>query len=402
MIEKKCRLLIILGFCFFNYTLSIAQPGNKRIQYPAGLKNAYFGFNLGYIQYPFSSAQLEPGFTVESVKVPHIAPRFILYGYQFNKYLGAQISYMRPVDWISYQDINGDKTGHSVWMNVGGLTLVSRIPLAKKISISAEAGLGVITRKGFYFSDTAVVKDAVYATGLFGGALQYHVNKKWDLQAGITWSPAHKKEKQPQTLYYSAGFNYHLEKLSTERVDMVRKTGSHFPSQLLQLTLTTNAFGYFVNDLFSKTLPVFWGGAAHLQRGISVNYQRNLFHTRKIFSLDWGAGVGFWRSKKQEDDFFTLSLYPVLRFTPIRSAQADFFFEYTVAGPTYISRTIIDNEETGRHFTFYDAMGIGVFAGRKKQLNAGIRIAHFSNGNIFPRNNGVKVPLSFSLGYAFR
>jgi len=44
-------------------------------------------------------------------------------------------------------------------------------------------------------------------------------------------------------------------------------------------------------------------------------------------------------------------------------------------------------------------MGIGMFTGKKKNLNAGLRIAHFSNGNIFSENNGVKVPLTFSLGY---
>ncbi|MFZ1327489.1 MAG: acyloxyacyl hydrolase, partial [Chitinophagaceae bacterium] len=94
-----------------------------------------------------------------------------------------------------------------------------------------------------------------------------------------------------------------------------------------------------------------------------------------------------------------LSLYPVLRFTAFRSPKTDLFFEYTVAGPTYISKTLIDNETTGKKFTFYDAMGIGMFTGKKKNLNAGLRIAHFSNGNIFSENNGVKVPLTFSLGY---
>jgi hypothetical protein len=72
-----------------------------------------------------------------------------------------------------------------------------------------------------------------------------------------------------------------------------------------------------------------------------------------------------------------------------------------VAGPTYISKVLIDGEETGRHFTFQDVMGIGIFAGEKKNINAGIRIAHYSNGNLFPQNNGVMIPLSFSLGYAF-
>jgi hypothetical protein len=73
-----------------------------------------------------------------------------------------------------------------------------------------------------------------------------------------------------------------------------------------------------------------------------------------------------------------------------------------VAGPSFISKKIIDNEYTGRQFTFQDFMGIGFFAGLKKNWNAGIRIVHFSNGNIFPQNAGVKVPLTFSLGYALK
>jgi hypothetical protein len=382
--------------------IAMAQPGEKRIQYPWGLKNSYFGINMGYINYPFSSAQLEPGFSVGSVKVPHIAPRIILYGHQFNKYLSAQISYMRPVDWVTYNNVNGDQTTHSVWMNVGGLTLAGQVPVHKKISLFAEAGLGIITRKGFDINNTPVVKSATYATGLFGGALRYHLNRKWDLQLSTTWSPAHAKVKQPQTIFYSAGFNYHLKELSKEKVESNIKSGYHFPKHFLELSYTTNGLGYGVNDLFSKTLPLFWGGAAHLKNGVSFHYQRNIFHARKVFSLDWGAGVGYWKSKKNEDDFFTLSVYPVLRFMAVRSPKADFFFEYTVAGPTYISRTLIDNEKTGKKFTFYDAMGIGVFTGKKKNLVAGLRIAHFSNGNIFPDNNGVKVPLSFNLGYGLQ
>ena len=163
-----------------------------------------------------------------------------------------------------------------------------------------------------------------------------------------------------------------------------------------------DAFHYGANDLFSKTLPLFWGGAAHLKQGISVHYQRNIFHARKVFSLDWGAGIGYWKSRKKQDEFFTLSVFPVLRFTAFRSKKTDLFFEYSVAGPSFISKTLIDNEKTGRHFTFHDFMGIGIFTGQKKNLNAGLRIAHFSNGNIFSDNNGVKVPLTFSLGYVLK
>lgn len=396
---KSLLVVLVAGIVFLTSVPASAQPGEKRIQYPWGLKNSFFGVSMGYVNYPFSSAQLEPGFTVQTINVPHIAPRIVLYGHQFNKYLSAQITYMRPVDWATYYNINGDKTSHSVWMNTGGLTLSTRIPIHKKFSLFAEGGLGIITRKGFEIGYVPVIKDAVYASFLFGGGLQYHLNRKWDLLLSTTWSPAHAKEKQPQTIFYSAGFNYRLKELSKEKVESNIASGYYFAKHFLQISYSTNAMGYGVNDLFSKTLPLFWGGAAHLKQGLTLNYQRNIFHARKVFSLDWGVGIGYWKSRKKADEFFTASVYPVARFTAFRSKKTDLFFEYTVAGPTFISKTLIDNEKTGRKFTFYDAMGMGIFTGKNKNLNAGIRIAHFSNGNIFPQNNGVKVPLTFSFGY---
>ncbi|MEO7924318.1 MAG: acyloxyacyl hydrolase [Chitinophagaceae bacterium] len=399
---KFLLLIFIAGIFSFKGNELAAQPGEKRIQYPWGLKNSYFGINMGYINYPFSAAQLEPGFTVQSVRIPHIAPRLILYGHRFNKYLSAQISYMRPVDWVGYKNVNGDQLEHTVWMNVAGLTFVGHLPIHKKVSLFAEGGLGIITRKGFEISNVAAVKSAVYATGLFGGGIQYHLNRKWELQLSSAWSPAHIKVKQPQTVFYSAGFNYHLRELSAERVERNIKAGYYFPKHFIQVSYITNAFQYGVNDLFSKTLPLFWGGAAHVRQGFSVNYQRNIFHARKVFALDWGVGMGYWQSRKNKENFFTLSVFPVLRFMALRSKSADFFFEYSVAGPSFISRNIIDNEKTGRQFTFQDFMGIGIFTGKKKNINAGIRIAHFSNGNIFEHNDGVKVPLGFSLGYVLK
>jgi hypothetical protein len=402
MTGKMVRNTWIVFSILLTVFTATAQPGEKRIQYPGALKNAYFGINIGYINYPFSSAQLEPGFTVQSLNIPHIAPRFILYGHKVNKIFSAQISYMRPVDWVIYKNINGDQKSHSVWMNVAGLTMAAQIPVHKKFSLFAEAGPGFITRTGFEINGKPVIKDAAYITLLTGAGLQYHINEKWDLQINATWSPAHAADKQPHTVFYSTGFNYHLHELSKEKVESKIKSGYYFARQLFQAGYTTNATGYGVNALFSKKIPIFWGGAARVMQGFSLNYQRNIFHARKVFSFDWGAGMGYWKSEKKRDDFFTMSLYPVLRFTAIRSKKADLFFEYSVAGPTFISKKIIDNEQTGPLFTFQDFMGIGLFAGAKKNWNTGIRIVHFSNGNIFPQNAGVKVPLTFSLGYVLQ
>jgi hypothetical protein len=85
----------------------------------------------------------------------------------------------------------------------------------------------------------------------------------------------------------------------------------------------------------------------------------------------------------------------------LRTRPADLYFNYSAAGPTYLSALTIDDKKTGRHFTFQDFMGMGIFAGKNRNLNVEININHYSNGNIFPDNPGVKIPLTFNLGYAF-
>ncbi|HEY6953905.1 MAG TPA: acyloxyacyl hydrolase, partial [Flavisolibacter sp.] len=103
----------------------------------------------------------------------------------------------------------------------------------------------------------------------------------------------------------------------------------------------------------------------------------------------------------KDESFQSISVYPVLRFTAIRNKIADCYFFYSVAGPTFISRITIDNQNTGSHFTFRDFMGIGSYIGNRKLFNFEMNIGHFSNGNLFPNNGAVKIPLSFVVGYSF-
>jgi hypothetical protein len=385
---------------FFLFGLnSIAQ--DSRIQYPGSLKNSYYSVNIGYINYPFSSGQLEPGYTVGSVKVPHTAVRLVLYGREINKNLSARITYMRPVNWViyKYKDINGENSQGSVWMNVAGLTLAARLPLQKKISLFAEAGLGIVTRSGFKKNNVPVVPSTAFATVLTGAALQYHINNKWDLQLSTAWTPAHAGTKQPHSIFYAAGFNYYMRELPPEVVESKRTSGYHFPKQVISASVTSNVLGYGVNNAVSGKVPIFWGGDVHIRQGFSLNYQRNVFHTRKVFALDVGACLSWWQSRDNRQHFFTASLYPVMLFNAIRTKSFDIFFEYSVAGPTYISKTVIDGFDTGRNFTFYDFMGMGMVTGKKRNLVAGLRISHFSNGNIYWENAGLKIPLTLNLGY---
>jgi hypothetical protein len=132
-----------------------------------------------------------------------------------------------------------------------------------------------------------------------------------------------------------------------------------------------------------------------------LRYQKNIFHTRKVFSFDAGISAGYWKSNEKKETFYTLSIFPTLRFTVVRSKPADLYLFYSVAGPSYISKIIIDEKNSGKHFTFQDMMGFGGFFGNQKKLNLDFSIDHYSNGNIFVYNRGVKIPLTFTVGYTF-
>jgi hypothetical protein len=112
-------------------TVQLSAQG-FRGQYSPAMKNTYFGVNIGSINYPFSTKQLQPGNTVGSVKVPHTAVRLVLVGHEFNKNISAQITYMRPVKWVEYRNVNNTNQTLTVWMNVAGLTVAGKLPLSKK------------------------------------------------------------------------------------------------------------------------------------------------------------------------------------------------------------------------------------------------------------------------------
>ena len=394
-------VLLLLLTCFPGYSL-LAQNAAGKLQYPAGLRNAYFGVNAGALQYRFSAAQLEPGFSVGAVQAPAHAVRLILYGRPIGRHIAAQVTYMRPVDWVKFKNINGDQRSYNVWMNYAGLTLTGSLALSSKLVVAGEAGLCIITRKGFSIGGKQVVRDAVYGDWMGGLSLQYRLRPKWRLTAGVLTSPYRKNERQPSTTFLSAGFSYHLIPFTADQLAQKKKTARYFPGQSLQIGYTTNALGYGVNNAVSKgPVPIFWGGEVHLRSGVSINYQRTVFHARKVFAFDIGAGAGWWQTDLLRQRFFTATVYPALKFYAWRHKHRLLYFEYTAAGPAFLSKPSLDTKSTGKRFTFYDALGAGFISGKKSNLLFSVRIAHFSNGNIFPRNDGVKVPLSFSLGYCF-
>jgi opacity protein-like surface antigen len=375
---------------------------DTRAQYPRVLANSYVSFDAGAVDYLFSPEQLQAGFSTGTIDTPHLTVRVALLGHEFSRFLSVQGAYMRPIKYVAYRNVNGalGTDHHHVRVNFGSVTAKVNLPVTKRLGAYGESGLAITSRTGFSIAGTSAVTDAHYPSLLLGGGVDYHLNRNWDATAGMTYTPGHPAAAQERTIFTSAGFRYTMRSLTAEQVAANSEDGVLFPRQMFQIEYSTG-IGYDVNDFLSKTVPIFWGGNAKVDVGVAPHYERNVFHTRRLFSLDIGASTGIYTTKQRDNRFYTASLYPLFRFTFLRAHSADVYFAYSAAGPTFISRVQLDDLDTGRHFTFQDFMSLGVFAGRNRHVNVGIKINHFSNGNIFTQNAGVTIPLTVSVGYAF-
>ena len=255
----------------------------------------------------------------------------------------------------------------------------------------------MISRSGFAIDEAPAVAHTRFGAPLVGAGLEYSVNPAWDVVAGAVVVP---KIGSPVVLG-SLGFRYNMRPLSAERVERAREGGFIFPKHLIQVAWVTNAFGYGLNNAVSTKAPVFWGGDVHVARGATVRYQRNVFHTRSRLALDAGVSASLFKSNAVGENFLAVSVYPLVRWTFLRTRAADAFVSYSIAGPSFLSKRFIDSDDTGSRFSFQDILGIGMFLSKSRSLFVQLDISHYSNGNIFSKNPGVKIPATITLGHGF-
>jgi hypothetical protein len=380
-----------------------AQPATPPDRYPVWLANSYFAFNVGWLGQSFTTRQLEPGFQASSIDTPRVAARVILFGHEFTPYLAAQLTYMRPVKFVEYRDLNGDAVGHSVWTGFGGASLKARAPLGGRTSVYGEAGLGIASRHGFNLNGVPAVRDASHASVLLGAGVEYRLRPSWDLTAGATLIPANSSDHESSALMIDGGVRYTIRQPAAGRSAAAAQAGAAaapFRPNLLQVEYTAG-YGYSIVRFLSTSVPIFWNGIVQVDRGVAVHYDRTVFHTARLFAIDAGTSVGVWRTRLDRQDFYTFSVYPRFTFTPIRTRAADAYFCYSLAGPTFISSRTLDEADLGGQFTFQDFLGGGVVLGAAKRIVLGVKLNHYSNGNLFPENAAVAVPVTFTFGWAF-
>jgi hypothetical protein len=405
---KKIPQIVFL-LCFTNAMYSQdsfetkAQPSNF-------LSKAYYSINFGGIFYPFSNDNLIEGYKTDTFSKNYFSGRLLL-GYKITPRLAAQFGTLRPASWFKYTDVNGIGYERSVWINAWTLSLKKNINLHKKLAVYGEAGVANVTRIGFSIEDQVIYSDAHFASLMYGFGFNYKLNDKWKLNLNGTFIPKSVKENQPSISQVTFGFEYHINKLPNAQVEKHENNGYFFPENMLQVSYGNSKIGFGANRFFGMSLkvgnfesfgiPVFWVGAVKAAHSFSITYQRLVFRTEKIFSLDWGVSVTAFQTEATKENVLAFSIFPTMRFYLLRRKDFDMYTNYSLIGPTFLTKGNLDKLGTGAKITYQDTMGLGVFFGENRSYNAELRIMHYSNGNIFTQNSGVAVPIQFTIGKTF-
>ncbi|MDX6747547.1 acyloxyacyl hydrolase [Polaribacter sp. PL03] len=404
------KILTLFFIFLFSGTLYSQEEQKSKAQPSKFLSKSYYSINFGGIFYPFSNDNLIDGYKTDSYSKNYFSGRLLL-GYKIVPDLAIQFGTLRPAAWFKYNNVNNIGYERSVWINAWSLSLKKNMNLNKKLSIYGEAGVANVTRIGFSINDDIIYPDAHFASLLYGFGFNYKLNKKWRLNLNGTFLPKSEKENQPSISQVTFGFEYHINKLSKEQVEKHENNGYFFPKNTIQVSYGNSKIGFGANKFFGMSLkvgnfesfgiPVFWVGEVKAAHAFSITYQRLAFRTEKIFSLDWGVSVTAFQTEATKENVLAFSIFPTMRFYILRRKGFDMYTNYSLIGPTYLTKANLDKLNTGPKITYQDTMGLGVFFGKKRAYNAELRIMHYSNGNIFPQNSGVAVPIQFTFGKTF-
>lgn len=399
---------IIIVVLFLLTILINAQEKKITTQFSPFLSKTYYNFNFGAVFYPYSNANLKPGYASEILKKNVFSGRFLL-GYKLKENLGLQFGVMRPASWFKFTDVNNIGYERSVWLNLWSLSLKRDFPISERMSFYTEIGIGNLARVGFSIGEEVIYGDAQYATLVSGLGLSYRLNEKWDFLVNALYLPKSKRHNQPYTFQTSVGLQYNVKQVPRKQALEYENSNEYFfPKRFIQIGYGSSQFGFGANLFFTMNakvgkfesvgIPIFWFGDSKAAHTLSLTYQQTAFHSKKLFSLDWGVSFTGFQTIDTKTNVFAVSIFPVVRFYVYRPKNFDFYLNYSIIGPTYISRKNLDGFKTGPHLTYQDFMGMGSFFGKNRKYNFELRIMHYSNGNNFPENAGVAIPVMLTFG----
>ena len=98
-----------------------------------------------------------------------------------------------------------------------------------------------------------------------------------------------------------------------------------------------------------------------------------------------------------------ISFYPQLNLYPRSQSWGQPYYFFRALAPSYMSSNQLGEREQEHNFAFQAQVGFGAYLHfqDKKDVIISVSFKHFSNANIFSKNDGYDFPFVLSLGTRF-
>lgn len=368
------------------------------------LSNTYYGAQFGVSHARYTSRML-----VNSAPNPLITGNLgvsahIYIGYQFDRYWASELGviYFYKPEVRDYLEYSGDGSKTYIKNNLVGLYLRGTVPVSRNFNLYGKAGVGYVSRNSIIGVPGDILKLGPFFSFLFAGGMSYQIYSQLYLDASVFFAPPNARYQLPWSTFYGVGLYYLIGK-PKGRMKRVAQASQRWRCYSVDVGYYNRGFFHlYVNQWVTYPyLPIFWKGYTYAKSGAQILFDQLFFHTQRVFGFYWGVSVSRWRSLIQRKSFYAVSIFPELKLWFLRRRSVQLYFMYSAAGPSYISRWIIDDQSIAGHFTFQDFLGLGMTLGQRHAFDVAFKIIHYSNGGTLPSNPGTDVPVVLSMGYTF-
>ncbi|MCH9621993.1 MAG: hypothetical protein S4CHLAM20_14260 [Chlamydiia bacterium] len=158
--------------------------------------------------------------------------------------------------------------------------------------------------------------------------------------------------------------------------------------------------GYLPKNIARPPPPFMWKARLKVDRAVILGYEHKVYEASYVTVYAGVSGGNLQTFRALQDSLWVGSLYLMARVYLLKKPSFQAFILYSPAGPSLLSKNTFATTGYTNRFVFQDQFGLGLSFSKNASIEFYIKQYHFSNGELFPVNGGIDIPVQ--LGFALK
>jgi len=174
-------------------------------------------------------------------------------------------------------------------------------------------------------------------------------------------------------------------------------------SSLLSINYTSSFFvSFYEGNVISKKIlrpppPFMWTAMLKVDRAFVLGCETKVFEAEYVSIIGGLSASNLQTSLVIKDSLWVGSVYLMAKVPLFTFKDFKGYLLYSPAGPSMLSKNTFATTGYTNRFVFQDQFGFSVMY--EDTVEFFVKQYHFSNGDIFPVNGGIDIPLQFGISF---